>query len=175
MEGGGASTSDARVARLFGLRGEHWMRHANPISVWTRFSVLSLLALAVWSRVWIGWYSLIAVAVAVAWMMLNPLLFAKPRSTKNWASKGVLGERIWTERKNFAIPDQFKSPVSNVANAYAILGMALLVYGLVAVEILPVLAGIVIALGGKLWYLDRMVLLFEDMKARNSDIAAWEY
>ena len=29
--------------------------------------------------------------------------------------------------------------------------------------------------GGKLWYLDRMVLLFEDMKAQNPEIAGWEY
>jgi hypothetical protein len=38
------------VARLFGLKGEDWQRHANPVSVWTRFAVLPLLALAVWSR-----------------------------------------------------------------------------------------------------------------------------
>jgi len=172
---GGASTSEARVAKLFGLRGDRWIRHANPLSVWTRFSVLSLLALAVWSRVWIGWYSLIAVAIAFAWMMLNPLLFAKPRSTKNWATKGVFGERIWSERKNLTIPEQFKSPVPNVANAYAVLEMALLIYDLIALQVIPVLAGIVIAHGGKLWYLDCMVLLFEDMKTRNSDIAGWEY
>jgi hypothetical protein len=54
-----------KVARLFGLSGEHWMRHANPLSVWTRFSVPSLLAVSVWSRVWIGWYSLIAVAISI--------------------------------------------------------------------------------------------------------------
>src|SRR5919108_2649722 len=29
-----------RVAKLFGLQGEAWMRHANPLSVWTRFAVL---------------------------------------------------------------------------------------------------------------------------------------
>ena len=41
-------TSEQRIARLFGLTGDAWMRHANPISVWTRFSCLSLLALAIW-------------------------------------------------------------------------------------------------------------------------------
>jgi Family of unknown function (DUF6653) len=40
------------VTRLFGLEGGTWMRHANPVSVWTRFAVLPLLALAVWSREW---------------------------------------------------------------------------------------------------------------------------
>jgi hypothetical protein len=43
------------VNKLFGLEGDKWMRHANPVSVWTRFAVLPLMALAVWSREWIGW------------------------------------------------------------------------------------------------------------------------
>ena len=42
------------VTKLFGLEGEGWMRHANPVSVWTRFAVLPMGALAVWSREWIG-------------------------------------------------------------------------------------------------------------------------
>jgi hypothetical protein len=42
------------VTKLFGLEGDAWMRHANPVSVWTRFAVLPLGALAVWSRQWIG-------------------------------------------------------------------------------------------------------------------------
>ena len=45
------STGESKVARLFGLQGDTWMRHANPISVWTRFSCLSLLAIAVWSGI----------------------------------------------------------------------------------------------------------------------------
>jgi Family of unknown function (DUF6653) len=48
------------VNKLFGLEGDKWMRHANPVSVWTRFAVLPLMALAVWSREWIGWWSLAA-------------------------------------------------------------------------------------------------------------------
>jgi hypothetical protein len=29
--------------------------------------------------------------------------------------------------------------------------------------------------GGKLWYLDRMVLLFEEMKTQDPEYARWEY
>ena len=45
----GSPTTESRVARLFGLRGDAWMRHANPRSVVTRFSCLSLLAVAIWA------------------------------------------------------------------------------------------------------------------------------
>jgi hypothetical protein len=174
-----ASTSTApttgRVARLFGLEGDAWMRHANPVSVWTRYSVLALIALAIWSRTWIGWWSLLAVALAIGWMMVNPRLFKEPRSTRNWASKSVLGERIWTERRAAGLPPQFTATVPNLANAFAGLGIALLAYGLIVFEALAVLAGILVATGGKSWYLDRMVLLFEDVKNFDPEVASWEY
>jgi hypothetical protein len=168
-------TSERRVARLFGLEGERWMRHANPLSVWTRFSVLSLLALSIWSRDWIGLYCLIPVALSIVWMMVNPILFKEPRSTRNWASKGVFGERIFADRNTVEIPAEFRSRVPNLANAYSTLGLVLLAYGLIMLSLLPVVAGIIIVHGGKLWYIDRMVLLFDRMKERVPEYAAWEY
>jgi hypothetical protein len=164
------------VNKLFGLEGERWMRHANPVSVWTRFAVLPLLALAVWSREWIGWWSLAAVALALVFMMVNPLLFPPPRSTRHWTSKGVLGERIWTERDKVTIPAQFRaSGVTNATYAIQVVGMAVLVYGLVRFDLLATVTGLVIAQTAKAWFIDRMVLLFEDMKTRNAGYAAWEY
>jgi hypothetical protein len=94
----GRQSAEARIAAAFGLRGENWMRHANPVSVWTRFAVLPLLAVSIWSRVWIGWWALVPFVFSLVFMVVNPLLFPRPRSTKNWASKGVLGERIWANR-----------------------------------------------------------------------------
>lgn len=167
-------TGEARMARLFGLTGDHWMRHANPASVWSRFSCVSLIALAIWSRTWIGWYWLIPLALANVWIMVNPLVFSEPRSTKNWASKGVLGERIWADRNRVALPEQFRSPVPNLANLYSVPGVAFLGYGLVTFNLLAVIAGLLIVHGGKLWFLDRMVLLYEDMKQRNPEYASWE-
>ena len=102
-------TSEHRVAKLFGLEGDKWMRHSNPLSVWTRFAVLPLLIVSVWSRAWIGWWCLVPVALSLIFMVVNPLLFPVPRSTRNWASKGVLGERIWAERNRVTLPDQFAS------------------------------------------------------------------
>lgn len=168
-------TGESRVARVFGLEGERWMRHANPLSVWTRFTVLSVLAVAIWSRDWIGILCLIPIGLAIVWMFVNPLLFKEPRSTKHWASRGVFGERIYSERNVVAIPDEFRSRVPNVANAYSALGLLPLAYGLVALSLLPVVTGLLITHGAKLWYIDRMVLLFEAMKHRDPKYAAWEY
>lgn len=172
----GKITLDSRIASLFGLRGENWLRHANPLSVWTRFAVLPLLALSIWSRDWIGWWSLVPLALSLLFMLVNPLLFPTPASTRNWASKGVFGERIWAERNKTELPHQFRSSrVPNATYAFQMLGLAWLAYGLVVLDVLAVIGGIVIVQCAKAWFIDRMVLLFDDMKARHPEYASWEY
>lgn len=168
-------SAQTKLARLFGLEGEAWMHHANPLSVWTRFTVLPLLALAIWSRDWIGWWSLVPIALSVVWMIVNPRLFAPPRSTRNWASKAVFGERVWAEGDRATFPPQFRSPVVVVSQAYQSLGLLPLVYGLVVLDPIAAACGLAIVQGGKLWFLDRMVLLFEDVKSGDPQYAAWEY
>jgi hypothetical protein len=170
------TTGSKRVAKAFGLDGEHWMRHANPASVWTRFTVLSLIALAVWSRDWIGIWCLIPVALAVTWMYVNPLFFKAPKSTRNWASRGVLGERIWVDRKTVELPAEFRSgAVATITNGLGALGIALLVYGLVELDLLLVVTGLLLTHIPKAWYIDRMSLLFAAMARRDPKYAAWDY
>ena len=166
-----AETSQRRVARFFGLEGDHWMRHANPWSVGTRFAVMPMIALSVWSREWIGWWCLIPIALSVLFMFVNPLLFPPPRSTRNWASKGVFGERVYAERNVVVVPPQFLSRVPKVTNALSGLGLLLLVYGLVVLDPVAVVAGIALQETAKAWYIDRMVLLYEDMKTRDPEYA----
>jgi hypothetical protein len=168
-------TSEQRVAKLFGLEGENWTRHANPVSVWTRFAAVPLLALSIWSRDWIGWWCLVPIVASLVFMMINPLLFPKPRSTRNWASRGVFGERVWSERTTVATPAQFTTAVLNVTYAIQLIGAAVLAYGLVRLEVVDTIAGLVILQTAKAWFIDRQVLLFEDMKSRNPQYARWEY
>ena len=170
------ATADGRIAKAFGLEGDAWMRHANPASVWTRFTVLSLLSLAVWSRDWIGIWCLAPIALSIAWMFVNPKFFGPPKSTRNWASRSVLGERIWVDADKATLPEQFRSKTTAwVANAYSGIGLALLAYGLFDLNVLAAVSGILITHGGKAWYLDRMVLLFADMKDRDRKYAAWDF
>ena len=171
----GTATGEARLAKLFGLKGESWLRHANPVSVWTRFAVLPLLAIAIWSRDWIGWWSLVPIVLSLVFMMINPLLFPKPRSTRNWASKAVFGERVWSERDKVPVPERYVSKVPNVTYAFQTVGLVIMVYGLVRLDLLATVSGILLCQVAKAWYLDRMVLLYDDMKTRHADYATWEY
>ncbi|NMB79453.1 MAG: hypothetical protein GYA23_10220, partial [Methanomicrobiales archaeon] len=51
-------TLERKIAGAFALDDETWRRHANPWSVLLRNTVLPLLVLAFWSRLWLCWYAL---------------------------------------------------------------------------------------------------------------------
>ncbi|MDP3563176.1 MAG: hypothetical protein Q8R70_01660, partial [Methanoregula sp.] len=91
-------TIERKIARAFALDDESWLRHANPWSVALRNTVLPLLIITFWSRLWLGWWALVPVALALFWMWLNPRTFPAPQSLSHWASKAVLGERVWLNR-----------------------------------------------------------------------------
>ena len=88
----------------------------------------------------------------------------------------MFGEHIWSDRDTVELPRQFlTSKVPAVTTAIQVAGVALLAYGLVRLDLLAVVAGLVLAQTAKAWYLDRMVLLFEDMKGRHPEYASWEH
>jgi Family of unknown function (DUF6653) len=64
-----------------------------------RVPILLVLVGMVWSRAWIGWWSLIPIALIVDWTMVNPRVFPAPRTLDSWASRSVLGEAVWARRK----------------------------------------------------------------------------
>jgi hypothetical protein len=109
------------VTKLFGLEGDRWQRHANPVGVWTR-----------------------------------------------------LGERIWADGDKAPIPVQFRPRVLSATYAIQAVGLAIMVYGPVELDLLAVVSGLVITQTTKAWFIDRMVLLYEDTKARDPAYAGWE-
>ena len=159
-------TKEQKIASLFAMDDETWDRHANPWSVWTRNTCLPLLIIAFWSRIWIGILFIVPVVLALLWTYINPRLFKKPKSTENWASKSVLGERIWLNRKEVPVPKRHLL-APNILSAVSGIGFLFVVYGVYFLEIWPTLLGGAFVYLGKLWFLDRMVWLYEDMKEKH--------
>ena len=155
-------TIERTISKVFRLNDENWMKHANPWSVWTRYSVLPLIVVSFWSRIWIGWWCLIPGVLSLFWMFFNPIFFKKATSTDNWTSKSVLGERVWLNRDNIEIP-KIHSVVPNILNGISSIGMILSIYAIITLSLWPAVLGISLAYIGKSWYLDRMVWLYNNM------------
>ncbi len=170
----GTKMNTATAASSTVLSAETWKRHANPWSVYTRFLSIPLLGTAIWSREWIGWWSLLAVALVVLWIWINPRLFPVPTSTDNWASRGVLGERIWLNRKAIKIPRHHARFATGLATASGI-GALQFTYGVLFLDEWMVSYGMIVTLLTKAWFVDRMVWLYEDMRDATPEYRNWLY
>lgn len=158
------ATIEDRMGRTFGLDAAGWARHANPWSVYTRIPVPVLLAGAVWTREWIDWWCLALVAVVCVWAAVNPRAFPPPADLDAWASRAVLGETFWNDRAATPVPRRHRvAPF--VLTALNTAGLPLIVWGLVAADVWILVTGLVVQSAGKLWFLDRMVWLHDDMVA----------
>ena len=155
-------TWESRIASVFRLDEAGWARHANPWSGWTRFVTLPLLVAAIWSRTWLGYWSLIPVALALWWTWFNPRAFAPAEDDHAWMTKCVLGERFWSNRADIGVPERHRT-IPNLLNVASMTGLPFLVWGLITSQLWPTVLGMVLIAGAKLWYVDRMAILYDDM------------
>jgi hypothetical protein len=156
---------ETRLAKTFGLdSAEAWRRHANPWSVYTRIPIPLLLVAAIWSRAWIGWWSLVPIGLVLLWTLGNPRVFPPPRSLDHWASHAVLGETVWAKRSTTAVPKRHRvAPL--VLSVISAAGVPFLVWGLVVLDPWITAFGLAVQMAGKVWFLDRMVLLYEEVSS----------
>lgn len=159
--------------RLMSMDHSVWQRHANPISVWTRVVTgLPMLLTAIWSIHWVGIWGALLIIFALVWLWLNPRLFPVPDNTDNWASKVTFGERVWLNRKQIAIPahhSHWAMALSFLAGA----GFLVAVIGAILAMPFPVWIGATVSWLGKMWFCDRMVWLYEDMKQVDAEYSSW--
>jgi hypothetical protein len=159
----GTAGMERRVAAAFGLQDEEtWRRHANPWSVYTRIPGPALLAAAVWSRGRLGRWCLVPVGAVCLWLAVNTRVFPPPRSLDHWASRAVLGETYWTNRRTTPVPARHRI-APHVLIAMNALGVPFVVRGLVVRNGWQVLFGLAVHMAGKNWFIDRMALLYDDM------------
>ncbi|WP_343035282.1 DUF6653 family protein [Parasulfitobacter algicola] len=146
--------------RLLAMDDCTWRRHANPWSGITRFgTVLPLLVLAIWSRVWLGWWALIPIGLAAIWIWLNPRLFPEPERLDHWMSRAVLGERIFLEHRADIAAHHVTA--GKLLSLLSIPGAILMIWGLVVLWWEAALFGTALAILPKAWFCDRMVWLHD--------------
>lgn len=158
----------AAAERLMRMKDADWERHANPWSVWTRMSCLPLLALAIWSRVWIGWYCVPVIAAALMWTYHNPRAFSAPRDWDSWAARATLGERMFLNRHTGAPIATHHVRALYVLTLLSAVGLIPLIYGLSVLNPWAALTGLVATILPKLWFCDRMVWIHAEMRNRTA-------
>lgn len=160
------------MAPMLAMDERTWRRHANPWSVWTRIPLLLVFVAALFWRDELGWWTYAILIVAVAWAIVNPRAFPEPQSTDNWASRAVMGERVWLNRRAVPIPADHERWAMGLSLASAA-GLIPLVWGLYDREPWLTAFGTLWVMGAKLWFVDRMVWLFEVMSRDIAEYRGW--
>ncbi|MEM6662256.1 MAG: DUF6653 family protein [Pseudomonadota bacterium] len=150
--------------RLMVMDDATWARHANPWSVWTRFSCLPLLVLGIWSRDWIGWWALVPVAAALLWTWLNPRVFAPPARLDTWPGFATRGERLFLNRHAVPIP-RHHLLAAYLLTGLTALGAMILLWGVVWLDVWSTMTGLALTMVLKVWFCDRMAWLYLDLRS----------
>lgn len=156
--------------RLMGMDDRVWARHANPLSVWTRIvTPLPLFALAVWSRIWLGWGALLPVGAVLLWIWVNPRLFPAPDRFTSWAARGVLGERVFLRHPDRIAAHHLRA--ARILTTVSIAGLVPLALGLWTLDPGWTVAGCLMVAGAKTWFVDRMAWVWDEFQAAGGTVA----
>lgn len=130
---------------------QFWARHSNPKSGWTRVPIGPVIVYALYRRDWRF------LAVAVCWVVVNPLVFPPPESDAAWMTRAVRAERWWLSKGNCPVGLTYPS-VCTTAGAVGFLGALIAAW-----RRQPVAAtlGTVASVGLKLWWLRVLVRRYD--------------
>ncbi|MGB7240486.1 MAG: DUF6653 family protein [Sulfitobacter sp.] len=149
------------LERLMTMDDDVWRRHANPWSGWTRMlTCLPILALAIWSRVWLGAWSLVPVLLALGWIWINPRAFPPPERLDSWMSRGVLGERVFLAHRSEIAAHHRRAAL--VLSLLSVPGAIVMIWGLWALWWEGAVFGTILTALPKVWFVDRMVWIHDD-------------
>ena len=131
---------------------------------------IPLIIISVWSRVWIGWWSVLFVAFVALWLWLNPRLFSAARDDSRWMSRGVFGEKLWAERGKLA--RGYISPLLPILwNVVAGIGALAMIVGLYRLDLVSTLVGGLVAFAAKTAFIGQMVILYDRAIAAQPELA----
>lgn len=148
------------------MTNEAWQRHTDPWSVWTRFVAIPLTLLAIRSRAWFGWWSLLPIGAVAVWLFINPRAFPPVREPRGWAARGIYGEHARVQDRDLLPPDHRK--VLRLLVTLGVIGFGMILWGLIALEVWPTVHGTTLVAVAQLWRIDRFGWLWDRHQAHRS-------
>ena len=92
----------------------------------------------------------------------EPTSVSRPPVAGQLASRAVLGEDVWARRKESPVPARHRvAPL--VLGVVSAAGVPFLVWGLIVLDPWITVFGLAVQTTGKLWFIDRMALLYDDV------------
>lgn len=159
--------------KLMSMDENSWQRHASPISVYSRFSILPLFTLTFAYREPLGWWTLAILILISIWTWLNPRLFPAPKRTHNWASMGTFGERIYLNRRHEKLIPSHHLRMCKLILVLQIIGLPFWFYSLYSMSYDLMALSTLWLMFTKTWFVDRMVWLYLDVKDQNPTYQSW--
>ena len=96
------------------------------------------------------------------------------KNTKYWTSRAVLGERVWLRRNQLPVPQHHRKAIV-VLNTVTASGIPFFIWGLYSLQLWPTVLGVLLVYVGKMWFLDRMVWIYQDMEDSSTEYKGWLY
>lgn len=147
------------------MKEKTWEQHANPISGFTRIISYPLVFLPIWflsdfiSNPYKYWYIAAIGLIAILWFTVNPRLFKKPKTFDHYLSRGVLGEKIWTE-------DRKKDTIATILTIVLAPFFLISLYTTYMQMFWEMMFFASVPFILKLWFIDRMVFLYDQNKTK---------
>ncbi len=163
---------DKLAVSLMSMSDEVWMRHANPWSGWTRIALFPFWFITLWSWTWIGWWALGPALVLSLWTWLNPRVFPRYQDDRSWITRGVLGERMFVNRQTVPVPQEHVQ-IAHILTGFALFFLIAAIVGFVTQTFWLALGGWLLSITCKLWFVDRMVWIYENMKDATPEYRSW--
>ncbi|EGA72172.1 hypothetical protein VISI1226_05189 [Vibrio sinaloensis DSM 21326] len=159
--------------KLMSMDESAWQRHSNPLSVYSRFTIMPLLTLVLVFRDDLGWWTLPMLVSIVIWTWLNPRLFSAPKNTNNWASMGTFGERIYLNRHNENLIPHHHLRMCKLIVGLQIIGLPIWCFAVYDMRYDLAVLSTLWVMFTKMWFVDRMVWLYQDVKNCKPEYQSW--
>lgn len=150
-----------------------WARRAHPASFWIRLAVLPAFGATLWIRQWVdpGFLVVLLALFVLSWA--SERLFPAPGDTAAWASRASMGERLLASSR--PLPDDVSRPLLRGLAVTGTVGTIVMVSGAILFDPTVTGIGMVLMLGAKLVYFDRLARLFDRAAQHDPEVAAWRH